>query len=119
VQNFRITLSDGRVGAGEDYLAKTPLLRSHVGTQPDLLLRWNEIPVAAEAVDVVVFLHGFSQQGRDMPLAEKAASSVGGPPQRPAAGPLSPGFCRRARQKHKAPRADGCSGSLRISAIIG
>jgi hypothetical protein len=61
--------------AGEVYLADTPVLRPHVGTQPDLLLRWNGIPLAADAVDVVVFLHGFSQQGRDMPLAEKAASS--------------------------------------------
>jgi hypothetical protein len=63
------------VVAGEAYLVDTPVLRSHAGTQPDLLLRWNEIPLAADAVDVVVFLHGFSQQGRDMPLAEKAASS--------------------------------------------
>jgi hypothetical protein len=70
-----ITLSGERVDAGEAYLAETPVLHAHVGTQPDLLLRWNEISVAAEAVDVVVFLHGFSRLGRDMPLAEKAASS--------------------------------------------
>jgi hypothetical protein len=51
------------------------VLRPHAGTQPDLLLRWNAIPAAAVAVDVVVYLHGFSQQGRAMALAEKAASS--------------------------------------------
>ena len=57
---------------GEAYLADTPVLRSHAGTQPDLFLRWNQIPLAALSVDVVVYLHGFSQQGAAMPLAEKA-----------------------------------------------
>ena len=60
---------------GEVYLADTPVLRGHAGTQPDLLLRWNAIPSSATAVDVVVHLHGFSQQGGDMPLAEKAPRS--------------------------------------------
>jgi hypothetical protein len=75
LSDLTITLSGERIVAGEAYLAETPVLQAHVGTQPDLLLRWNEIPVSAEAVDVVVFLHGFSRQGREMPLAEKAASS--------------------------------------------
>jgi hypothetical protein len=75
VQDLKITLLGENVMAGEAWLADTPVLRPHVGTQPDLLLRWNEIPLAAEAVDVVAFLHGFSQQGRDMTLPEKAASS--------------------------------------------
>src|SRR5260370_10159126 len=56
---------------GEAYLADTPALRVHAGTQPDLFLRWNAIPLAATAIDVVVHLHGFSQQGGEMPLAEK------------------------------------------------
>jgi hypothetical protein len=43
--------------------------------QPDLFLRWNQVPAAAEAVDVVVHLHGFSQQGGAMPLAEKVPRS--------------------------------------------
>ena len=60
---------------GDEYLADTPVLRSHIGTQPDLFLRWNRIPLAAAAIDVVVHLHGFSQQRADMPLAEKAARS--------------------------------------------
>jgi pimeloyl-ACP methyl ester carboxylesterase len=71
----KITPSGENIMAGEFYLSETPALRAHAGTQPDLLLRWNEIPVTAEAVDVVVFLHGFSQRGREMPLAEKAANS--------------------------------------------
>ena len=66
--------ADG-VTPGETYLADTPVLRPHAGTQPDLLLRWNAIPAAAVTVDVVVYLHGFSQQGQAMPLSEKAASS--------------------------------------------
>lgn len=60
---------------GEAYLAETPLLASHRGTQPDLFLRWNAVPLAVDAIDVVVFLHGFSQRGGEMPLAEKAARS--------------------------------------------
>jgi hypothetical protein len=60
---------------GELYLNDTPALRGHAGTQPDLFLRWNEIPPAAAAIDVVVHLHGFSQQGGAMPLAEKVARS--------------------------------------------
>lgn len=67
--------ADDTIAAGEATLAETPLLRAHVGTQPDLFLRWNSIPRAAAAVDVVVFLHGHSQDGRAMALADKVARS--------------------------------------------
>lgn len=60
---------------GEAYLSDTPLLRGHAGTQPDLLLRWNAIPIDAAAIDIVVHLHGFSREGSAMPLAEKAVRS--------------------------------------------
>ena len=60
---------------GEAFLAGTPVLRSHAGTQPDLYLRWNLIPLAAPAIDVVVHLHGFSQQRGEMLLAEKVPRS--------------------------------------------
>jgi len=60
---------------GEGFFADTPVLRAHAGTQPDLFLRWNAIPATAEAVDVVVHLHGFSQNGGDMELAEKVRRS--------------------------------------------
>ena len=60
---------------GEIYLADTPVLKAHAGTQPDLFLRWNRIPEAANAVDLVVFLHGFSQSGGAMPLSEKIERS--------------------------------------------
>src|SRR5712672_4513612 len=63
------------VAPGEGYLSDTPVLRSHAGTQPDLFLRWNEIPLSIAAVDVVVFLHGFSQEGRAMTLADKVMRS--------------------------------------------
>jgi hypothetical protein len=61
--------------AGETFLADTPALAAHRGTQPDLFLRWNHIPGSAAAVDVVVFLHGFSQSGGAMPLSEKIERS--------------------------------------------
>ena len=63
------------IAAGEVYLSDTPALQSHAGTQPDLFLRWNRIPLSSASIDVVVHLHGFSQQGRDMTLAEKVARS--------------------------------------------
>src|ERR1700726_2268803 len=68
--NLAVAVGD-TVAPGEGYLADTPVLRSHDGTQPDLFLRWNEVPLTATAIDVVVPLHGFSQQGRTMPLSEK------------------------------------------------
>ena len=72
---FSIALSDGIVSPGEAYLDDTPLLQTHAGTQPDLFLRWNRLPLSAPAIDVVVHLHGFSQQGREMSLAEKVERS--------------------------------------------
>jgi hypothetical protein len=60
---------------GETYISDTPALAAHAGTQPDLFLRWNRIPEAATAVDAVLFLHGFSQSGGAMPLAEKIERS--------------------------------------------
>jgi hypothetical protein len=68
-----IARSGESIAPGEAFLSDTPVLRAHAGTQPDLFLRWNEIPVSADAVDVAVHLHGFSQQGGAMPLAEKVA----------------------------------------------
>jgi hypothetical protein len=71
MQDLSVALSDGGVSPGEAYLDDTPVLRAHRGTQPDLFLRWNRIPLSAQALDVIVFLHGFSQQGGEMTLAEK------------------------------------------------
>ena len=75
MQDLSLSLSDGGVSPGDGYLEETPVLRTHAGTQPNLFLRWNRIPFSAEALDVVVFLHGFSQQGGEMPLAEKVMRS--------------------------------------------
>ena len=60
---------------GETFLSDTSALAAHAGTQPDLFLRWNRIPTAATSLDVVVFLHGFSQSGGTMPLSEKIERS--------------------------------------------
>jgi hypothetical protein len=73
--DLSIDISGGGILPGEAYFADTPALRAHAGTQPDLFLRWNAIPLAARSIDVVVHLHGFSQQGGMMPLAEKVARS--------------------------------------------
>ena len=70
-----IALAGDPIPAGETYLTDTPALRGHAGTQPDLYLRWNQIPPDTAAIDVAVHLHGFSQQGGDMALAEKVPRS--------------------------------------------
>jgi hypothetical protein len=70
-----IAVAGDLIAPGEAYLTDTPVLRSHAGTQPDLFLRWNEVPSTAAAIDVVVHLHGFSQQGGEMPLSEKVPRS--------------------------------------------
>jgi len=75
MRDLTIILSGDSVAPGEAYLSDTPVLQSHAGTQPDLFLRWNAIPLAVSSVDIVVYLHGFSQQGRAMPLAEKVAGN--------------------------------------------
>ena len=50
-------------GPGERYVNtstwKTNPLRSHGGTGANVLLRWNNVPAGARAIDVVVHVHGF------------------------------------------------------------
>ena len=70
-----IECAGGAVLAGEGYLADTPILLGHAGTQPDLFLRWNKVPLSADRIDVIVHLHGFSQQRGEMPLSEKVSRS--------------------------------------------
>ena len=75
MSHLPVATSDNGVSPGEAHLEHTPALQSHAGTQPDLFMRWNRIPLAAASVDVVVHLHGFSQEGGEMLLAEKVARS--------------------------------------------
>src|SRR5215472_1821229 len=70
-----IDLSGNAILPAEAYLVDTPVLCGHAGTQPDLFLRWNGMPAASAAIDIVVHLHGFSQQGAEMKLAEKVPRS--------------------------------------------
>src|SRR6185295_16780746 len=50
-------------GPGEQYVNtstwKTNPLRSHGGAGANVLLRWNNVPMDARAIDVVVHFHGF------------------------------------------------------------
>jgi len=75
MEELEISTAGDRIMPGEALLGATPVLRSHAGSQPDLFLRWNAIPLAATAVDAVVYLHGFSQQRDAMLLTEKVAGS--------------------------------------------
>jgi hypothetical protein len=45
---------------GSTVIDKVPLLRRHAGIGPDLILTWNDLSAASDAVDVVVHLHGYS-----------------------------------------------------------
>jgi hypothetical protein len=55
---------------GRLVVAAHPLLRSHAGTRPDLILRWNA-PAPANVVDVALHFHGFSSSKAQMRLDEK------------------------------------------------
>ena len=65
------------VAAGQLIVDHVPLLRSHAGTPPDMVLTWNAMESPA-TVDVVVHLHGFSARGRSMQLPSRH-----GPGERP------------------------------------
>jgi hypothetical protein len=73
--DLSVSIAEGGVVPGEVLLQRTPVLQTHAGTQPDLFLRWNRVPLNAAAIDVAVFLHGFSQEGRAMLLTEKVGRS--------------------------------------------
>jgi hypothetical protein len=75
ILDLAIDVTAGTIVPGEAFLGDTPLLRGHAGTQPDLFLRWNAIPLDATTIDVAVHLHGFSREGAAMPLAEKVGRS--------------------------------------------
>jgi len=70
-----LTVSQTGLRPGECYLSDTPVLRLHNGSQPDLFMRWNAVPLDIAAIDVVVHLHGFSRSGGTMPLSEKVPRS--------------------------------------------
>jgi hypothetical protein len=72
---LKIALTSETILPGQGYLAETPVLRGHAGTQPDLFFCWNAIPRSESRIDVVVHLHGFSRSGETMLLSEKVPRS--------------------------------------------
>ena len=85
------------VAAGQLVVEHVPLLRSHAGTPPDMVLTWNAME-SPGAMDVVVHLHGSPSRGRWMQLpadivpvsgldfTDPRAPVVGGPDQPDPAG---------------------------------
>jgi hypothetical protein len=65
VEPTELTIAGGRLE-----LTNTPLLSTHRGTQPDLILRWNDMTDPA-GVDVVVHFHGYSSDRQRMSLRRK------------------------------------------------
>ena len=56
------------VTPGQLVINEVPLLASHAGIHPDLILRWNAMPDGVSAVDIVVHFHGWSGNGAKMRL---------------------------------------------------
>lgn len=61
--------------AGERVVTALPMLRTHRGTRPDLVVRWTAMRRSTTSVDVVVHLHGYSSSGPRMKIQDKAALS--------------------------------------------
>ncbi|WP_433684769.1 glycoside hydrolase family 73 protein [Nocardia sp. CA-119907] len=57
------------VSPGRLIVPRHPLLQSHAGTPPDVLIEWNGM-VQPSVVDVVVHLHGYSGHGAVMNIVE-------------------------------------------------
>ncbi|MFD4351476.1 hypothetical protein ACFWPX_02900 [Nocardia sp. NPDC058518] len=57
------------VTPGRLIVQRHPLLRSHAGTPPDVLVEWNGM-VQPSVVDVVVHLHGYSGHGAAMNIVK-------------------------------------------------
>lgn len=87
----------GGVAAGRAVIDKVPLLQSHRGTRPDLILRWNRMVSVPEAVDVVVHLHGYSSRKAAMRIDRDKEPASGldfaDPLNRGVAGRSAPTLC--------------------------
>ena len=59
----------GTVRAGRLVVDRLPLLQTHAGSHPDLVLKWNDM-IRPAAVDVVVHLHGYAEAGADMNIVK-------------------------------------------------
>jgi monoamine oxidase len=65
------TATVGPLRAGETTVDHVPLLATHRGGGPDMLLRWNDISTVPGELDVVVHLHGFGYAGMQLATAAK------------------------------------------------
>jgi hypothetical protein len=65
------------IAAGREELTHVSLLRSHRGTQPDLVLRWNAMSPSPRQIDVVVHLHGYSSDRERMSLSRTKEPNSG------------------------------------------
>lgn len=90
-QPFNASLP-GSTAAGRLCVSVHPLLKAHVGTHPDLILRWNAM-VAPGTIDVVVHLHGFNVRAQSMRLDKDVEPICGLDFHNPSA-PAEPGRTR-------------------------
>lgn len=60
-------LEAASVRAGRLEVPEVPVLASHRGNPPALVLRWNDMASVPAEIDVVVHLHGYSRPGMCLP----------------------------------------------------
>ncbi|PSB14139.1 hypothetical protein C7B76_17260 [filamentous cyanobacterium CCP2] len=65
------------ITAGRAELNTVPVLRSHRGTAPALILRWNDMTVLPDRVDVIIHLHGYSDDRDRMILSRSKEPNSG------------------------------------------
>ena len=74
------------VQAGRLEVRSIPMLASHRGSSPDLILRWNQMTAVPDAIDVVVHLHGYWYAGMRLPRDIEPVSGLDLAPIQGAAG---------------------------------
>jgi uncharacterized protein YcbK (DUF882 family) len=62
-----VPVTPGTTTGGDLVVQRHPVLSSHAGAPPDLILRWNAMSIPA-AIDIVVHFHGFSASKAAMNL---------------------------------------------------
>ncbi|WP_019925660.1 D-Ala-D-Ala carboxypeptidase family metallohydrolase [Nocardia sp. BMG111209] len=99
----------GGVAPGRRVIQRLPLLRDHRGTPPDLVIKWNAM-IAPTAVDVVVHLHGYSDDRQAMRITTDKEPNSGldfsDPDCRATGGRLTPTLLVLPRG-HYSPRPGG------------
>ena len=110
---INLIVGDGKIAPGSCYLSDTPALAQHHGSQPDLLLSWTAIDLAARSVDVILYFHGFAVSGEKQALLSDFVKVSGLDLMKGAR------FCRPQKTDHRHRPAWQCQpGSIPVHALL-